>query len=149
MRMPDVNVLIYAHREDGHPEHTTYARWMTDLATGPEPFALSSVALSGLVRIVTNPRVFRRPSTVDEVFGFVTGLRRRPTARVLAPGPDHFDIFEDLCRRADARGKLVADAYHAALAIEHGCTWITTDADFARFPGLRWEHPLRGDPRSD
>ncbi|MDP7112834.1 MAG: type II toxin-antitoxin system VapC family toxin [Myxococcota bacterium] len=143
MRMPDVNVLIYAHREDGHPEHAAYARWMTELATGAEPFALSSVALSGLVRIVTNPRVFRRPSTVDEVFGFVAELRQRPTARLLTPGPDHFDIFEDLCRRSDATGKLVADAYHAALAIEHGCTWASTDADFARFPGLRWEHPLR------
>ncbi len=143
MRMPDVNVLVYAHREDAHPEHPAYARWLTALATGSEPFALSSPVVSGLVRIVTNPRVFSRPSTLDEVFGFLDELVRRPTARLLAPGPRHFGLFEDLCRRTRARGKLVADAYHAALAVEHGCVWVTTDGDFARFPDLRWEHPLR------
>jgi uncharacterized protein len=36
----------------------------------------------------------------------------------------------------------VADAYLAALAIEHGCEWISTDDDFARFPGLKRSHPL-------
>lgn len=142
--MLDVNVLIYAHRTDAHPEHSAYARWLTDLATGPEPFALSTLALSGVVRIVTNPKVFKTPSTPDQVFGFIRELRQRPNARVLNPGPDHWSIFEKLCTRSRATGKLVADAYHAALAIEHGCVWVTTDADFARFDGLRWEHPLGG-----
>ncbi len=140
--MLDVNVLIYSHRADAHPEHVRYAQWLTTLATGSEPFALSSLALSGLVRIVTNPRLFRRPSTLDEVFGFIDELQRRPGARMISPGSRHWTIFVDLCRRSRASGKLVADAYHAAVAIEHGCTWVTTDADFARFPGLRWEHPL-------
>lgn len=96
-----------------------------------------------MVRIVTNPRVFRRPSTLDEVFAFVGELTVRPTARVVHPGPDHLEIFENLCRRSSAAGKLVADAQHAAVAVEHGCTLVTTDADFDRFPGLRWRHPLR------
>ena len=143
MRMLDVNVLIYAHRTDAHPEHTAYAGWITDLATHAEPFALSSLALSGLVRIVTIPKVFKQPSKAEEVFGFIGELRRRPNARLLNPGPAHWSIFEELCLRSGATGKLVADAYHAALAIEHGCVWVTTDADFARFPDLRWEHPLR------
>ena len=142
--MLDVNVLIYAHRTDAHPEHAAYARWLTDLALGPEPFALSSLALSGVVRIVTNPKVFKTPSTLDQVFGFVRELSQRPNAHILNPGPDHWLIFEQLCTRSRATGKLVADAYHAALAIEHGCVWVTTDADFARFAGLRWEHPLGG-----
>lgn len=143
MRMLDVNVLIYAHRTDAHPEHEAYARWITGLATQAEPFALSSLALSGLVRIVTNPKVFEQPSTSQEVFGFIGELRRRPNAHLFNPGPGHWAIFEELCLQSGATGKLVADAYHAALAIEHGCVWVTTDADFARFPGLRWEHPLR------
>lgn len=142
MLMPDVNVLIYAHRRDAHAEHPAFAEWITDMATGPEPFALSPLVLSGVVRITTNPSVFDRPSTLDEVFGFIDQLLRRPTARTLNPGPHHWDICQDLCRKAGATGKLSADAYHAALAIEHGCVWITTDSDFARFPGLRWQHPL-------
>ena len=146
MLLPDVNVLIYAHREDSTPDHAAYARWMTELATGPEPFALSVLALSGLVRITTNPRIFRRPSTLDEVLAYSAELVRRPNARVVAPGPDHLDIFEQLCRRSGAGGKLVADAQHAAVAIEHGCTMVTTDSDFDRFPGLRWRHPFRPTP---
>jgi len=140
--MTDVNVLIYAHREDAHPDHAQYARWLTELATCPEPFALSSLVLSAVVRIVTNPRVFRRPSTLDEVFAFTEQLRIRPNARMVSPGPLHWEIYEGLCRRTGATGKLSADAYHAALAIEYGCVWVSTDSDFARFPGLRWEHPL-------
>jgi toxin-antitoxin system PIN domain toxin len=143
MLLPDVNVLIYAHREDSSPDHPLYARWLTELATGREPFALSVLSLAALVRIVTNPRVFRSPSTLGEAFEFVGELLRRPQARVIGPGPEHLAIFEDLCRQATATGKLVADAQHAAVAIEHGCTLVTTDADFDRFPGLRWQHPLR------
>jgi len=142
--LPDVNVLIYAHREDSTAEHSAYASWLSDLATGVEPFALSVLTLAGLVRIVTNPRIFKRPSTLDEVFDFIRELKERPTARIVAPGPLHLEILEDLCRRAGATGKLSADAQHAAVAIEHGCTLVSTDSDFDRFPGLRWRHPLRG-----
>lgn len=143
MLLPDVNVLIYAHREDSTPEHPAYATWVTGLATGEEPFALSVLALAGLVRIVTNPRVFRRPSSLDEAFDFTAELTARPNARVIAPGARHLRIFEDLCRKAGATAKLSADAQHAAVAIEHGCTLVSTDSDFDRFPGLRWRHPLR------
>jgi len=40
-------------------------------------------------------------------------------------------------------GNLVTDAQLAALAIEHGLVVCSADTDFARFPGLRWENPLR------
>ncbi len=143
MLLPDVNVLIYAHVEDSTPDHPEYARWITDVATGPEPFALSVLVLAGFVRVVTNPRVFDPPSTLDQSFAFVSSLLERPTARIVGPGPDHLGIFERLCRESGATGKLVADAQHAAIAMEHGCTLVTTDADFGRFPGLRWQHPLR------
>ena len=143
MLLPDVNVLVYAHRKDAIPSHAEYAKWLAELATGPEPFALSVLVLSGFARIATNDRIFRPPSSIDDVFGFIAELVGRPTARVVGPGPDHMTIFERLCRDATATGKLVADAQHAAIAIEHGCTLVSTDSDFDRFPGLRWRHPLR------
>jgi toxin-antitoxin system PIN domain toxin len=148
MLLPDVNVLIYAHREDATAEHARYADWMIRLATGHEPFALSILALVGVVRIVTSPRVFKRPSTLDEVFAFIAELLERPNARVVAPGHQHFTIFEQLCRGSGATGKLVGDAQHAAVALEHGCTLVSTDSDFDRFPGLRWMHPLRPRPEA-
>ena len=143
MLAPDVNVLIYAHIEDSTVDHVEYANWLTRLATGPEPFALSVLVLAGFIRVVTNPRVFDPPSTLDHSFAFVASLLERPTARLIGPGPDHLSIFESLCRESGANGKLVADAQHAAVAIEHGCTIVSTDADFGRFPRLRWQHPLR------
>lgn len=145
MLLPDVNVLVYAHVEDSTPDHTQYADWITRLATGPEPFALSVLVLSGFIRVVTNPRIFDPPSALEQSLAFVSELVERPTARIVGPGPDHLEIFERMCRASGARGKLVADAQHAAVALEHGCTMVTTDSDFSRFPGLRWQHPLGPD----
>lgn len=101
--------------------------------------------LSGFVRIATNRRIFGDPTPPDVALSFCRALRERPTCVVLRPGPRHWQIFEDLVLRTTARAGLVADAYHAALAIEYGCTWVTTDGDFARFPGLSWRHPLAPD----
>lgn len=138
--MPDVNVLVFAHREDTE-QHAQNAAWLERLATGDEPFALSELALQGFLRVVTNGRIFVRPSTLAECFAFLNELIRRPTCRLVRPGERHWDIFVSLCERTATTGGLVADAYHAALAIEHGCEWITNDTDFARFPGLRWSTP--------
>ena len=143
MLLPDVNILIYAHFEDVVADHVEYARWLTELATGTEDFALSVLVLSGFLRIATNPRVFESPSTIETAFAFVSSLTERPTARIVGPGPDHMAILERLCREAGATGKLVADAQHAAIAMEHNCTLVSVDSDFARFPGLSWRHPLR------
>lgn len=139
MQLPDVNVLIYAHREDA-PEHPRYAAWLRGLTASAAPFALSGVVLAGFLRIVTNPRIFNPPTPMDTAIAFCEGLVTRPRAVIVAPGRQHWDIFVSLCR--DIQGPLVSDAYLAALAIEHGCELMTTDSDFARFPGLRWAHPL-------
>ena len=143
MLLPDANVLVYAHVEDSAPDHADYAAWITRIATGPEPFALSVLVLSGFIRTVTNPRIFDPSSTLDRSLAFVPSLSQRPPARIVDPGPDHLDIFERLCRQSGATGKLVPDAQHAVVAVEHGCTMVSTDSDFSRFPGLRWRHPLR------
>ncbi len=147
MLLPDVNVLIYAHFENIVAEQAEYARWLTRLATGSEPFALSVLVLTGFVRIATNPRIFDPPSTLENAFAFVSSLVERPTARIAGPVPDHLEIFERLRREAGATGKLVADAQHAAIAVEHGCTLVSTDSDFNRFAEVRWHHPWRLDNR--
>jgi toxin-antitoxin system PIN domain toxin len=140
MRMPDVNILVYAHREET-AGHKRYAAWLTECVTASEPFALSELVLHGFVRVVTNPRIFDPPSTIGQAFRFLDALLDRPTSSVIRPGPRHWRIFRELCERAGTQGKLVADAVHAALAIESGCEWVTADTDFARFaPPLRWLH---------
>jgi uncharacterized protein len=140
MLMPDVNVLVRAHREEA-ARHGEHAEWLSRVAEGAEPFALSEPVPHGFIRVVTNPRIFVPPSTLDEALAFIEQLRARPTCHLFRPGPRHWEIFVNLCRQARATGGLIADAYHAAVAIEHGCEWITNDTDFARFPGLRWRLP--------
>jgi predicted nucleic acid-binding protein len=66
----------------------------------------------------------------------------QPNATLIAPGDRHWPLFESLCRQSKATGNLVQDAWNAALAIESGCEWITTDRDYARFAGLKWRTPF-------
>jgi uncharacterized protein len=140
MILPDVNVLIYAFRRD-LPQHRVCRPWLAAVVSGDAPFGLSPLALSAVVRITTNPRAFRTPSTNEEAFGFCTDLLGQPHCQIVEPGERHWDIFRRLCIDTDTRGLRVTDAWFAALAIEWGCDWITLDRDYARFPGLTWRIP--------
>ena len=104
--------------------------------------AVSELVLSGCLRVLTHPRTFDPPTPLARAVEYVSWIRRHARMTVLSPGPRHGDIFLELCRSAYARGNLVSDAYHAALAIETGSVWITTDRDYTRFPGLKLRHPL-------
>lgn len=140
MQLPDVNVLVNAHRGDA-THHGPCVAWLEELVNGNEAFGLSELVCSAFVRIVTHPSIFRTPSPLENALEFVEDLRSRPTCTVVRAGERHWQIFADLCRRSFARGNLIPDAYLAALAIESGSEWITMDGDYARFPGLRWRHP--------
>lgn len=141
MILPDVNVLIYAFRSDAE-KHAEYKRWLETTINGSAAYGISAQVLSGLVRICTHRRVFARPSSLEDALQFCNALRQQPNATVLAPGERHWSIFESLCRQSKAPGNLAQDAWFAALAIESGCEWITTDTDYAKFPDLRWRRPL-------
>lgn len=146
MLLIDVSVLVYAHREDV-PEHERHRRWLEDLLDSDAAFGLADLVLSGFVRVVTHPRVFEHPTPREVALAFVETLRGHPHCVTVAPGPRHWDIFTRLCREAAVRGNLVPDAYLAALAIESGSTWVTTDGDSARFPGLSWRRPVASSPQ--
>ncbi|MGH7476977.1 MAG: type II toxin-antitoxin system VapC family toxin [Longimicrobiales bacterium] len=141
MLLFDVNVLVYAHREDA-PEHERYRAFVEEVVGGVAAYGVADLVLSGFVRVTTHPRVFAPPTPLPLALEFAERLRARPNAVVVAPGPRHWQIFSSVCTEAGVKGNLVADAFLAALAIESGSEWITTDRDFARFPRLRWRHPL-------
>ena len=141
MILPDVSVLVYAHREDA-PNHTAYRFWLERTINGDQVYGMADLALSGFLRVVTHPRVFSPPSTMEQALAFVHDVRDQQNCIIVQPGPRHWGIFERLCREARIKGNLVPDAYLAALAIESGSEWITTDRDFSRFPQLVWRHPL-------
>jgi toxin-antitoxin system PIN domain toxin len=138
--LPDVNVLVAAHRE-AVPRHQEARTWLVAALAGEETVALCLPVVSGLVRVATSPRVFAPPSTHDEVFAFISHLAAHPTTAWVNPGRRHLPLLEELCRDGDARGDLVSDAVIAALAMEAGATVVTYDRDFARFSGVRWSTP--------
>lgn len=141
MILPDVNVLVYAHRRDAS-DHEAYRVWLESVINAESAYGMSDLVLSGMVRLVTHPRVFKHPSSIADAMTFANQLRDQSNCVAIVPGNTHWRIFSRLCAEANAKGNLVPDAYLAALAIEHGCEWITTDRDFSRFDGLKWRHPL-------
>lgn len=72
---------------------------------------------------------------------WITALRDTPNLVLVAPGSRHWEILTELVRETHAIGNLIPEAWHAALTLEHGCEWISEDADFGRFPQLRWSRP--------
>jgi len=141
--LPDVNVLIYAFRQDA-PYHNICRPWLERILQNDSGFAISRLALSAVVRITTQFRAFENPSTLEEAFRFCAYLTDQPHCQIVEPADRHWGIFTRLCLETDTRGRRVTDAWFAALALEWGCEWITMDRDFARFPGLKWSAPAAG-----
>ena len=141
MILLDVNVLVYAHREDTS-NHNRYVAYLSSVIADPTPFGVSDFVLSGFLRVVTHPRVFARPTPLRVGIEFAESIRTQPNCVVQSPGSRHWELFVRLCRDVGAKGNDMPDAFHAALAIETGSEWVTTDRRFARFRDLRWRHPL-------
>lgn len=141
MILPDINVLVYAARDDT-PVYARYRAWLEAALEGPEPVALAAPVIAGFLRLVTNPRVFAQPSTLDDALLFVDAACGAPAAVMPALSERVAGILADVCRRSGATADRVPDAYLAAVAIDLDAELVTADRGFARFAGLRWRHPL-------
>ena len=141
MLLLDVNPLLYALRADV-PEHAAWKSWLEGLLNGDEPFAACSATLGAVIRIATHRKVFKTPTPLSDVLLFIDGVRDAPSFVLLEPGLQHWGLMERLGRVVGVTGNLVSDAYLAALALEADAELITADRDFAKFPRLRFRHPL-------
>lgn len=139
--LPDVNVFVYAQRED-LAAHLMARTWLESALNGGEPVGIFNPTVASFLRIVTNRRIFKTPTPLPTALAFVETLRAAPMARSLGAGANHWEIFVGLCRETDAVGDDIPDAYLAALAIENECDFISTDTGFARFPGLKLRRPF-------
>ena len=142
MDLTDANVLVYAHRQDS-PHHDSNRKWLEEMINSDEAYGVSDHVLAGFLRIVTHPSIFNPPSSLEEALSFANQLRDQPNAVSIRSGSRHWGIFTQLCRDSNARGNLVPDAFLAALAIESGSEWVTTNRDYEQFSGLRWRHPIQ------
>lgn len=141
MLLADVNVLVNAFRQEA-ADHDRHLAFVEGMINGDSSYAVSDFVVNGFIRIVTNRRIYLHPDLFQRAVAFADSYRNQPHAVLIAGEDRHWEIFTRLCRQIGATGNLVPDAYLAALAIEHGCEFVTCDKDFTRFEGLRCRSPL-------
>jgi toxin-antitoxin system PIN domain toxin len=141
MIVPDLNLVLYAHL-DAFPEHARACTWWEGLLNGRTEVGIGAPVLFGFLRLATNRRVLVDPMSVEDALAAVQAWLARRHVRVLHPGPRHLEIAFGLLRCLGTAANLTTDAQLAALAIEHQGELHSNDADFGRFPQLRWVNPL-------
>lgn len=141
MKVLDLNILLYAVNRDS-PRHADAKAWLESVMSGEETVGIPWVVVLGFLRLSTARQVFARPLSTDEACRIVGGWFEQDPVVALNPGDEHWPTLHRLLREAGSAGNLTTDAHLASLAIEHGAELCSTDADFARFPHLRWTNPL-------
>lgn len=141
MILPDVNLLLYASDETS-PRFSVARRWVEEVLSGTETVAFAWSVLLAYLRLTTKSQVVAMPMTVGEALDVVDGWLSLPQTVTVHPTDRHAVILRELLVPFGSGGNLTTDAHLAALAIEHGALLCSSDADFGRFPGLRWHDPL-------
>lgn len=141
MIIPDVNLLIYAYNSDA-PHHAAAKTWWEELLSSDQPVGLAWATTLGFIRLMTHRAVLLMPLDPERAVQVVRSWHARPSVTVLEPGPRHLNLLAGIFQALGTAGNLTTDAHLAALAIEHQGELCSNDADFARFPGLRWSNPL-------
>ncbi len=142
MMIVDLNLLLYAVNSDA-AEHERARTWWESAVDDEDPIGLPWVVLLGFLRLATNPRVFPRPLSPEAALAIVDTWLARDTVRVVSERDDHWDVLKRLLGNAGTAGNLTTDAHVAALALSPDAMLMSSDMDFGRFQGLRWQNPLR------
>jgi toxin-antitoxin system PIN domain toxin len=141
MLIPDVNILVYAYARSS-PRHKPAREWWETTLQQPRPVGLPWPTILGFIRVMTQRGIYSDPMPVTEAIGRVRSWLDHPRVRIVTPCERHAEILFDLLLELSIAGNLAYDAHLAALAIEYQAELVSTDTDFARFPGLRWFNPL-------
>jgi uncharacterized protein len=137
----DANLLVYAH-VSAFVQHERARAWLDDRLSGSLPIGFPWSTLIAFLRLVTNARIFERPEPIARAWHQVEAWLGSPMAWIPQPTERHREVLGRLLVSHGGHANLVPDAHLAALAIEHGLVLCSSDSDFARFPGLRWDNPL-------
>ena len=142
MILIDANLLIYAYNPQSE-HHQAAKQWLEKVFSETEPTYLAWQSILTFLRLITNVHVFEKPFSPKEAREIVSHWINQPSVGLLEPGERHWEILGQLMEDAQIRGPLVTDAHLAALAIEHGIILCSHDSDFLRFPGLKFQDPIR------
>lgn len=141
MKVPDLNLLVYAIDTSSH-HHDRALRWWNNLLSGTETVALAWTVLLGFLRLTTSPRVMTTPLSAAEALDYVDRWLAHAVTTVIDPSSEHASILRELLDEVGTAGNLVSDAHLAAIAIEHRAELCSADRDYGRFARLRWTNPL-------
>lgn len=141
MKLVDANVLLYAVNEDA-PQHPKARAWLERALSGPEPLGFDWTVLLAFLRLSTRTAVFPRPLTPAQAVDVMSSWLAQPCAEIVDPAERHLEVLGRLLEPLGTAGNLASDAHLAAMAMEYGAELCSCDADFKRFPGLRWTNPL-------
>jgi toxin-antitoxin system PIN domain toxin len=142
MILVDANILLYSEDELS-AQHEAARGWWDEQLSGSSPVCLCWTVLGAFIRIASSARVFENPLTVTQCINRVQSWLDQPCVRLIQPTERHWPVFQKMLADGQAVGNLVTDAHLAALAVQHGCVMMSTDADFARFPLVKWKNPLK------
>ena len=143
MILVDANLLVYARVKD-FAQHQAARSWLDERLNGVPAVGLPWPSLLAFVRLASNPRIFERPMSSGEAWRQVEEWLACPPVWAPEPTEHHLEVLAALMPSVGNRPNLVPDAHLAAIAIQYGLTLCSTDADFGRFKGLKWENPLTG-----
>jgi len=141
MILPDVNLLIYAYNTSA-PHHAAARRWWDERLSGDEPVGLAWVVILGFIRINAHAKIHANPMSLQQSTAIVAEWLTLPHFHLVDPAPGHFERLTHNLIHLGTAGNLTTDAHLATLAAERGYVLHTTDADFNRFPVLKWVNPL-------
>lgn len=142
MKIVDLNLLLYAVNSAA-VQHERAREWWERAVNDEDPIGLAWVVLLGFLRLSTNPHVFPRPLSPGAAVAKIDAWLARDNVRVVGERDAHWETLKPLIDSTGTAANLTTDAHLAALAITHNAVLVSSDTDFARFKGLRWENPLR------
>lgn len=142
MIIADVNILFYAY-DVSALQHPVACEWCEATLSDLLPVGLPWVTVLGFLRISTNRRIVDNPLPVATSVSLVRSWLQQSSVEIVSPGERHAEILFELLTHVGTAGNLTTDAHLAALPIEYQAELVSTDAGFARFPGLRWFNPLQ------
>ena len=142
----DTNILIYAHRPEA-PFNDAAHRCLTLLGEGRGSWAIPWPCLHEFLAVVTNPKAFRPPTSLEDALDQVSAWRASPSLVVLGETGEYWTTLASIVRAGRVSGPRIHDARIAALCQLHGVRELwTADRDFTRFPGITVFNPLVANP---
>ena len=141
MILIDANLLVYSSITSVS-QHEQAKHWLDGRLNGDAPVGIPWSSLLGFLRLSTNSRIFDPPISPADAWKVAEYWLDCAPVWIPQPTDNHRAVLKKLYDLVAPQGNLVPDTHLAALSLEHGLTLCSTDGDFARFPGLRWENPL-------